>query len=189
MERTIIIVVAVVMALLVSAYVATTAVASDEDILLAQSSLHLDYKADKTGWPTVVFDQLTSEFNVSQSRIYTLREQGLTYAEISTVLSLAEQMPGGINDRNVQKVMAIHDDNGYKIGWGSVAKALHVSVAKAIDHAEAMNDASWSGQAAPVARPELDTKPGRHTAWSDAKVSGEMQAQTPRLEEGMKPGN
>jgi hypothetical protein len=187
MERTIIIVVPIVMALLVSAYVATTAVASDAEFLLAQSSLHLDYKADKTGWPTVVFDQLTSEFKVSEARIFNLRQQGLSYGEISTVLSLAEQMPGGINDRNIQKVLALHDDGGYKIGWGSVAKALHVNVDNAIHHTEAMNESSWSGHAA-VDRPELDAKPNRRV-WGDTKMTGQLQSEAPRLEEGMKPGN
>jgi hypothetical protein len=187
MEKTFIIVLPVILALLISAVVASR-VQADDDILLAQAALHLDYKADKTGWPTVVFDQLKNEFNVSDARIYSLREKNLSYGEIATVLSLAEQMPGGINDRNVQKVVTLRRGSGYQIGWASVAKALEVRVSRAVDHAQAINESSWSANTQSLPRAGLDSRDVKHSSWSDGKASTQLQS-APRLEEGMKPGN
>jgi hypothetical protein len=154
---------------------------ADDDMLLAQNALHLDYKAEKTGWPTVVFDQLKNEFNVSEARLFDLREKNLSYAEISTVLSLAEQMPGGINDKNIQKVVTMRRGDGYEIGWGNVAKALKVQMARAVEHAQAINYAAWTG--AGSARAELETKNVKHP-WGDEKLtSTQLQVAPPRLED------
>jgi hypothetical protein len=166
-----------------------TVARADDDMLLAQNALHMDYKAEKTGWPTVVFDQLKEEFKVSDARLYSLREKNLSYAEITTVLSLAEQMPGGINDKNITKVLTLRNGGnggGYTIGWGSVAKALQVKMSRAVSHTQSINESSWTADADQLPKGGMDTagvKPG----WSNVDVPTQWQGQAPRLEEGMKP--
>ncbi len=162
---------------------------ADDDMLLAQNSLHLDYKAEKTGWPTVVFDQLKEEFSVSDARLFSLREKDLSYAEITTVLSLAEQMPGGINDKNIQKVLTLRNGGGtggYTIGWGSVAKALQVKVSRAVHHAQRINESAWTTDSDALPKGKMETAEMK-SSWNDIKVPAQWQNQVPRLEEGMKP--
>lgn len=72
-----------------------------------------------------VEERLKEEFNVSDSRIESLRKQKLGYGEIRRVLSFAEQMPGGINDENVDKIMTLRQGDGkHKEGWGNIARDL-----------------------------------------------------------------
>jgi hypothetical protein len=154
---------------------------------LAESSLHLDYKADKTGWPSAVFDQIRNEFDVSEDRIYSLRGKGLTYGEISTVLSLAEQMPGGITDKNIAKILVMRQGSGYQIGWGSIAKALQVQVSSAVRHAHAINESPWTTKTTALPREDV-AKNDKHDMLHDSRVSAHLQGM-PGLEDGMKPGH
>ncbi len=76
--------------------------------------------------------RLETKFNVSDARIDSLRRQGLGYGEINIVLSMAKQMPGGINNRNVDKIMDLRQgQDGHKQGWGEIAHDLNVKNEKA----------------------------------------------------------
>lgn len=78
--------------------------------------------------------RLEQKFNVSDARIDSLRKQKLGFGEISHVLSLAKQMPGGINDQNIDKVMALRQgQGGHKEGWGDVAHDLNLKLGSARD--------------------------------------------------------
>ncbi|HLD88197.1 MAG TPA: hypothetical protein VI955_02605 [Candidatus Omnitrophota bacterium] len=85
-----------------------------------------------------VEQRLEKRFNVTDARIDSLREQGLGYGEISTTLSLASRMPGGINDENVGKIMDLRQgEGGHKEGWGNIARDLGLKLHPA---AQDMND-------------------------------------------------
>ena len=68
--------------------------------------------------------KLAKEFNVSESLIDSLRKQKLGYGEIRHVLTIAEQMPGGINDANTKKIMDMRQGGAHKEGWGRIAQEL-----------------------------------------------------------------
>ena len=72
--------------------------------------------------------KLAKEFNVKEIRIDSLRKQGLGYGEIRHVLTITKQMPGGINNANVKKVMGMRQGGEHKEGWGRIAQDLGVKL-------------------------------------------------------------
>ncbi len=75
--------------------------------------------------------RLENKFNVSDTRIDSLRKQGLGFGEIDHTLSLAKQMPGGINDQNVNKIVALRQGGAHKEGWGKIARDLNLKMGSA----------------------------------------------------------
>ena len=74
-------------------------------------------------------EKLKNKFDVSDSTIRNLRDQKLGYGEIDSTLGLAQQMPGGTTDENIQKVLSLRQGDGtHKKGWGNVAKELGVKM-------------------------------------------------------------
>ena len=76
-----------------------------------------------------VADKLKSEFMVDDARVQGLRDQKLGYGEVSIVLALAQNLPGGITDANVQRVMALRQGPP-AIGWGQLAKDLGLKLGR-----------------------------------------------------------
>ncbi|MDE2028862.1 MAG: hypothetical protein KGJ11_10025, partial [Candidatus Omnitrophica bacterium] len=87
--------------------------AADRD---QKSTVHDNPKLDQ---------KLSKEFNVTESRIDTLRGQKLGYGEIRHVLTIAKQMSGGIDDTNIHKIMEMRDNHE---GWGRIGQALGVKL-------------------------------------------------------------
>lgn len=66
-------------------------------------------------------ERIKTSYSVDDARVQSLRDQKLGYGEISKVLALAEMRDGGINDANVNAILA--ERNGPpKMGWGQIAK-------------------------------------------------------------------
>ncbi len=99
----------------------------NDDQELKEESHDVDHEAQEHDGQQKVTDRLKSQFNVSDQRIQSLRDQKLGYGEIGIVLALAKQMPGGINDTNVNKIMDMRQ-NGDKHGWGNIAKSLNLNL-------------------------------------------------------------
>lgn len=70
-----------------------------------------------------VADTLKAQFGVDDSRVVSLRYRKLRYGEIAIALSLAQQMHGGITDKNLHKVVALRQGPP-AAGWGKVAAEL-----------------------------------------------------------------
>ena len=68
---------------------------------------------------------------MDDARVQGLRDQKLGYGEIGIVLSLASQLPGGIDDANVQKIMTLRQGPPVQ-GWGKIAKDLGLNLGKAV---------------------------------------------------------
>ncbi len=60
-----------------------------------------------------------------------MRDKGLGYGEIAITLSLAEQIPGGINDANVNKILDQRLGE-HKMGWGQIAKEDGVKLGQVV---------------------------------------------------------
>ncbi|MDE2009418.1 MAG: hypothetical protein KGJ09_04985 [Candidatus Omnitrophica bacterium] len=69
--------------------------------------------------------ELAQEFNVPKRRIDALRAQKLGYGEIRHVLTLSKQMPGGIDDANIDKIMGMRNNHE---GWGRISQDLGVKL-------------------------------------------------------------
>lgn len=78
-----------------------------------------------------IANKLKAQYGVDDARLRVMREAGLNHGEISLALALAQGMPGGINDENVQKVTALRLGPP-KAGWGNVAKDLGLKLGAAL---------------------------------------------------------
>lgn len=97
----------------------------EEEKNIDEASSHLDTKSHEPGEAKKVEARLEKEYGVTDARIDSLRQKKLGYGEIHTVFSLAKQMPGGINDQNIDKIMALRQGSGgHKEGWGKIAHEL-----------------------------------------------------------------
>jgi len=87
----------------------------------------IDAEASTQQGAKVVEQKIKDQFNVEDSTIQNLREKGLGYGEITTALSLAERLEGGLNEENIQKISNMRIGNDKK-GWGEIAKQFDVTV-------------------------------------------------------------
>ncbi len=77
----------------------------------------------------VVQEKLATKFGVEESQIANLRDENLGYGEIDHTLTLAERLPGGITDENVNTILAMRQDQ--HMGWGQIAKAQDTTLGAA----------------------------------------------------------
>ncbi len=86
-------------------------------------------KSDAKIEQTAPGERLKSDYKVDDARIDGLRDKKYGYGEIKKVLALAEKMPGGITDENVNKIVALREGPP-KMGWGQIAKQQGVHPGK-----------------------------------------------------------
>ena len=96
---------------------------SKDDKKLESNSGELDKSAAKTEGQQRVTDKIKAEFAVDDARVQGLRDKNMGYGEISIALGLAQGLPGGITDENVQKIVALRQGPPV-MGWGKIAKDL-----------------------------------------------------------------
>lgn len=96
---------------------------SKEEIKLETSAGALDKSAAMPEGQLRVAEKIKTEYGVDDARILGLRAQKMGYGEISIALGLAQGLPGGITDENVQKIMALRQGPPV-MGWGKIAKDL-----------------------------------------------------------------
>ena len=82
-----------------------------------------------------VANKIKTQFGVDDARVQAMKDSGLNNGEIQVALALAQGMPGGINDENVQKLTALRQGPP-KAGWGKIAKDLGLKVGPAIAKAK-----------------------------------------------------
>ncbi|MBI5587449.1 MAG: hypothetical protein HY889_03675 [Deltaproteobacteria bacterium] len=82
-----------------------------------------------------VTERLEKQFGVDEARIKSLRDKKLGYGEIAIALSLAEKLPGGITDGNVDKIMTMRQGPPVE-GWGNVARKLGVKLGPVVSGVE-----------------------------------------------------
>ena len=96
-------------------------------------SARVDTDSHEPGDAKRLEERLEKKFDVTDARIDSLRAQGMGYGEIGLTLSLANGMPGGINDQNIQRVIDLRQgQNGHKEGWGNVAHDLGLKLNAAV---------------------------------------------------------
>jgi len=91
---------------------------------------NIDDEAREKGAKPVV-ERLETQFSVDDAHIQSLRDKKLGYGEIANVYALAKQMPGGITDANVQKIIDLRQNGAHKEGWGEIAKSLELNLGRA----------------------------------------------------------
>lgn len=107
--------------------------ATKEETRLEKSASDIDSDAGKEEKPVV--DRIESKFKVTDAQINNLRNQKLGFGEITIVFALAEKLPGGITDANVNKIMSMRNGPP-KMGWGEIANKLGFKLGPVISDVE-----------------------------------------------------
>ncbi len=95
-----------------------------EETRLDKSAAAIDKDASTPGGEKAVVQRLEKRFKgVDEARITSLRSQKLGYGEIAIILAMAQKMPGGIIDANVNKIVSMRQGRP-KQGWGEISKNL-----------------------------------------------------------------
>ncbi len=116
-----------------------------------------------------IVQRIEKEFNVDRSVIDGLRSKKLGYGEIAIVLSLADKLPGGITDANVDTIMSKRQGPP-KEGWGKIAKDLGLNLGTVLSRVEKVKDGAGNNS---------DTKSsGRGIPGKDADVKSESEKDT-----------
>jgi hypothetical protein len=104
---------------------------NEEEISVMKAASSLNEQAQTPEGEQEVVQKLAAQYQVDGQKIKDLRSQDMGYGEVSIVLSLAGQLPGGINDENIRKVTDLRSADPSK-GWGDVADELNVNLGKAM---------------------------------------------------------
>ena len=96
---------------------------TSEEKKLETSAVELDKSAAEPEGQPRVTAKIQTRFGVDGARVQGLRDKKLGYGEISIALGLAQGLPGGITDANVDKIMALRQGPPV-MGWGKIAKDL-----------------------------------------------------------------
>jgi Skp family chaperone for outer membrane proteins len=109
---------------------------------LERESKRLNDTAAKPDGEKAVLKRIKAEFKIEDAQIQALRDRKLAYGEIATALSLAQKMPGGVIEVNVQKVLSMRQGPPI-VGWGQVARQLETKLGATVSQVKKMcNDSN-----------------------------------------------
>ena len=131
----------ILMAVLMAAavFVSFNAWAADTDEGRAdKESTEIDERASKPNGEKPVVDRIEKEFHVTDAQINDMRAKNLGYGEITIALALAQKLPGGATQANIDKILAMRQGPP-KEGWGEIAKKLGFKLGPVVSHEEKMN--------------------------------------------------
>jgi len=98
---------------------------------LEANSAELDKSATRPSGQQRVTDKINAQFGVDETGVAGLRLKHLGYGEIAIVLGLAQNMPRGIRDENLYKIVALRQGPPV-LGWGNVAKEFGLKLGPVI---------------------------------------------------------
>ncbi|MCC6502437.1 MAG: hypothetical protein IT362_04785 [Deltaproteobacteria bacterium] len=107
----------------------------------------IDNDASTAAGESAVVGKIVGEFGVDEALIQDLRAQKLGYGEITLALSLAERLPGGITDENLDKVLDLRQGPPVQ-GWGNVARSLDLSLKPSSNKLEKIGEGTSKGEGA-----------------------------------------
>jgi len=140
---------------------------SKDEKNLDREAKRVNDTAAKPDGEKAVQKELSSAFKTSEPLIRSLRDRKLGYGEIAIVLSLAQTLPGGAIDANVQKVLAMREGSP-PAGWGEVGRRLNTKLGTVVSQVrkvannanrEIKNDHARAGKAPTETPPEQKNAP------------------------------
>lgn len=157
-----------------AAFVTTGAALAEENEGKKEQELQtavstVDREAGEPQGEKTVVERIKKEFNVDHARVTGLRAQKLGYGEVGIALALAQKLPGGITDANVQKIMAMRQGPPV-MGWGQIAHKLDLNLGHVVSavekvthepHAEVKGERGGMGRPEKPMRSERPEKPER----------------------------
>ena len=107
------------------------AASSKDERNLEREAKRLSDTAAKPDGERAVLKELSTTFKTGEPAIRSLRDRTPGYGETAIVLSLAQTLPGGATDANVQKVLGLRQGPP-AMGWGQVARQLNVKLGRIV---------------------------------------------------------
>lgn len=98
----------------------------------------IDNEARKLGGTKVVSEHFKGQFGINTDEIVALREQKIGYGDIGIVLAMAEQLPGGINRDNLDKIVSLHAGQNISHRWETIAEYLGIDSERFIHRVNAL---------------------------------------------------
>lgn len=124
------------------------------EVTIEQEAGIIDEEASLPYGEGAVVDRIKTEFGVEEGLISDLRAQKLGYGEISIALSLAERLPGGITDENIDRILSMRQGPPVE-GWGNIAKDLGLKLNPSADRLERLSDeTAVKGSKGAIERPD-----------------------------------
>ena len=120
-----------------------------------------------------VTDRLAEKFHVDSSVITDLRGQNMGFGEIDHALTLANQLPGGATQENIDQIMDMrHEQN---MGWGQIAHELDTTLG--------------SAKRDPIQEPAPPEPPATEPAPGDGTATGSTAEAQSVVRPGATPGS
>jgi hypothetical protein len=104
---------------------------SKDEKNLAREAKRVNDTAAKPDGEKAVAKRLVVDLKAEEQQVQLLRDRKLGYGEAAIVLALAQAMPGGTTNANVQQVLALHEGPP-AAGWGDVARKLGLKLGKIV---------------------------------------------------------
>jgi hypothetical protein len=117
---------------------AVYALAVENDQAIEDVSTVLDKEAGKLGGTKTVSDHLKKQFHINEEIIYSLRDRKIGYGDITTVLAVAEQMPGGITKDNLEEVVNMRGGHTGDESWNKITDYLGISIDSIVHRTKAV---------------------------------------------------
>jgi len=117
------------------------AVPSKDESNLNREAARLVRTAASPQGESAVARSIVKGLGVDEERVQVLRKNGLGYGEIAIAISLAQKLPGGTTDANIQKVLGLRQGPP-ESGWGEVAKTIGAKLAVTVSQLKKLNNES-----------------------------------------------
>jgi len=146
---------------------------ADIEVSIGEEAVVIDEEASLPDGEGAVVDRIKDEFGVEEGLISDLRAQKLGYGEISIALSLAERLPGGLTDENIDRVLSMRQGPPVE-GWGNIARELGLKLNPSAAPLERISD-------------ETAVKDAKALAERPEKTKAERAGKPERVEKAQKP--
>lgn len=104
---------------------------SKDEKNLAREQKRINDTAAKRAGEQAVIKRLVIDLKAGEQQVQALTDRKLGYGEIAVILSMAQAMPGGSTDANVQKVLDLRQGPA-AAGWGEVARVLGAKLSRIV---------------------------------------------------------
>ncbi|MDP2865589.1 MAG: hypothetical protein Q8O90_05040 [Elusimicrobiota bacterium] len=133
---------------------------SPDEKKLDTATVEMDKEAAMPACQEAFQERIKTGFGVDDARVQGLLDQKMGYGEISIALGLAQQLPGGITEANVQKIAALRQGPPV-MGWGRISRDLGLKLGPVISRVRKISAEVRKQQKAVKMRKEKGGKAGK----------------------------
>ncbi|MDD5209902.1 MAG: hypothetical protein PHV36_10980 [Elusimicrobiales bacterium] len=134
---------------------------SSDEKKLDTAVVEMDKEAGMPACQESFQQKIKSDFGVDDAMVQGLRGKNMGYGEISIALGLAQQLPGGITEANVQKITALRQGPPV-MGWGRISRDLGLKLGPVTSRVRKISaEVSKQGKADKMKKAEKGERAGK----------------------------